>query len=195
MAAGAAVPAFALSTSAFTMRPLGPEPVTPERSMPFCSAMRFANGDAMMRSPELAGAEAAGARAGSALSRGAALAGSAGASAFSSSFAGAASAAAPPPAGATLPASSPSSAKVAITVPTATPSVPSSTWMCAITPSSTASNSIVALSVSISAMMSPAETLSPTFTSHLARVPSSIVGESAGILMAIGMGEAGSLMC
>src|SRR5258705_11649916 len=54
-------------------------------------------------------------------------------------------------------------------------------------PSSTASTSIVALSVSISAMMSPDLTLSPSFFSHLARLPFSIVGDSAGIVMLIGM--------
>ena len=40
---------------------------------------------------------------------------------------------------------------------------------------------MVALSVSISAITSPALTVSPTFTCHLASVPSSMVGESAGI--------------
>src|SRR3546814_5719961 len=50
-------------------------------------------------------------------------------------------------------------------------------------PSSTASNSIVALSVSISASRSPAETVSPSLTSHFASVPASMVGESAGIWM------------
>ena len=79
---------------------------------------------------------------------------------------------------------------VAITVPTFTPSVPSGTSMVAITPSSTASNSMVALSVSISARMSPERTLSPALTSHLASVPSSIVGDSAGILMGVGMLQA-----
>ncbi len=54
--AGAAAPGCAPSTSAFTMRPLGPEPFTPDRSMPFCSAMRFASGEAMMRSPDGFGA-------------------------------------------------------------------------------------------------------------------------------------------
>src|SRR5438876_1957101 len=49
---------------------------------------------------------------------------------------------------------------------------------------------MVALSVSISAMMSPALTGSPSFFSHLARLPFSIVGESAGIRMLIGMGSA-----
>jgi len=59
--------------------------------------------------------------------------------------------------------------------------------MSAITPSSTASNSIVALSVSISAITSPALTLSPTLTSQRESVPSSMVGDSAGIRIAIDM--------
>src|SRR4051794_11998411 len=54
-------------------------------------------------------------------------------------------------------------------------------------PSSTASTSMVALSVSISAMMSPDLTLSPSRLSHLARLPFSIVGDSAGMRMLIGM--------
>src|SRR5215203_5646784 len=57
-------------------------------------------------------------------------------------------------------------------------------------PSSTASTSMVALSVSISAMMSPDLTLSPSFFSHLARLPFSIVGDSAGMRMLIGMASA-----
>jgi len=46
------------STSALMMRPSGPEPFTCFRSMPFCSAMALANGDAFTRpSPlSLAGA-------------------------------------------------------------------------------------------------------------------------------------------
>ena len=83
-------------------------------------------------------------------------------------------------------ACSSSSLKIsAMTVPTFTPSVPSATVIDEITPSSTASNSIVALSVSISARISPDFTLSPSLTNHLAKVPSSIVGESAGILSSI----------
>src|SRR5947209_14083124 len=54
-------------------------------------------------------------------------------------------------------------------------------------PSSTASTSMVALSVSISAITSPGLTVSPSFFSHLARLPFSIVGDSAGIRMLIGM--------
>ena len=48
-------------------------------------------------------------------------------------------------------------------------------------PSSTASTSIVALSVSISAIISPAFTVSPTFTNHWLIIPSVIVGDKAGI--------------
>ena len=70
---------------------------------------------------------------------------------------------------------------------TFTPSVPSGTTILPMVPSSTASNSIVALSVSISARIAPEATLSPSFTSHFASVPSSIVGESAGIRMLMGM--------
>lgn len=55
-------------------------------------------------------------------------------------------------------------------------------------PSSMASNSMVALSVSISARISPDTTLSPSLTSQRASLPSSIVGESAGIVIWIDMG-------
>ena len=58
-------------------------------------------------------------------------------------------------------------------------------------PSSTASISIVALSVSISAITSPAATLSPSFLSQRARLPSVIVGESAGIRISVGMAVSG----
>ena len=70
---------------------------------------------------------------------------------------------------------------------TATASVPSPTTILPILPSSTASTSMVALSVSISAMTSPELTSSPSLTCHLARVPSVMVGESAGIRTLIGM--------
>src|SRR5262249_27215473 len=49
---------------------------------------------------------------------------------------------------------------------------------------------MVALSVSISAITSPALTASPSFLSHLARLPFSIGGESAGMRMLIGMAGA-----
>src|SRR5713101_544821 len=46
---------------------------------------------------------------------------------------------------------------------------------------------MVALSVSISAITSPGWTLSPSFLSHLARLPFSMVGDSAGMRMLTGM--------
>src|SRR6185437_10257983 len=73
---------------------------------------------------------------------------------------------------------------------TGTSAVPSGTRILARVPSSTASTSMVALSVSISAITSPDLTLSPSFLSHLARLPFSIVGDSAGIRMLIGMSSA-----
>ena len=54
-------------------------------------------------------------------------------------------------------------------------------------PSSIASTSIVALSVSISARTSPGFTGSPSFLSHFASLPCSIVGERAGIRMSVAM--------
>ena len=164
-AAGAAAPADIPSTSARTMRPFGPEPATPARLIPLSAAIRLANGEAITRSP---------------------LA-SMGALTCAGAVTGAAATAATGAALATGAASSPSPESVAITVPTFTSSVPSATSMDRITPSSTASNSMVALSVSISAMMSPDETVSPTFTSQRANLPCSMVGERAGILMAIDM--------
>ncbi len=77
---------------------------------------------------------------------------------------------------------------MAIGVFTATSAVPSGTRILPSVPSSVASTSMVALSVSISAMMSPDLTVSPSFFSHLARLPFSIVGDSAGMRMSIGMG-------
>jgi hypothetical protein len=64
---------------------------------------------------------------------------------------------------------------------TFTPSVPSGTRIFPSRPSSTASTSMVALSVSISAITSPADTSSPSAFIHLASLPSSIVGDRAGI--------------
>src|SRR3569832_1896799 len=72
---------------------------------------------------------------------------------------------------------------------TFTPSVPSATSSLPILPSTTASNSIVALSVSISARMSPDFTVSPSFTSQRASLPSSMVGDSAGIRIFVATGS------
>src|SRR6202000_1235096 len=124
-----------------------------------------------------------------------ALASAAGASAAGASAAGAAGwagAAALGAAGSPLAASStlsPSSAISAIGALTATCSVPSGTTILAKVPSSTASNSIGALSVQISARRSPAFTLSPGCLCHLAILPSVMVGERAGINTSIGIGS------
>src|SRR5690606_3416882 len=83
--------------------------------------------------------------------------------------------------------SSPSSSRIAITWLTGTSVVPSGTTILPIVPSSTASTSIVALSVSISAITSPDLTWSPSFLSHLARLPFSIVGDSAGMRILTGI--------
>ena len=193
--AGAAAfvpPATAASTSRLTTRPCGPLPEMAVISTPSALAIRRASGDANTLSPPLVGTGPAFTSSGTAGTC-AALTGAAGlassftgaASDFGSSFAGA-GAAAPPAAAAAL-ASSPSSARIAISALTFTPSVPSGTTILATVPSSTASTSIVALSVSISAITSPGDIVSPSLTSHLARLPSSIVGESAGMVMLIGM--------
>ena len=67
------------SKSAFTIRPLGPLPCMPVRSMPFCSAMRLASGEAMTRSlvAGLGAGCGAGVAAGAATGAVAALAGAA----------------------------------------------------------------------------------------------------------------------
>ena len=70
---------------------------------------------------------------------------------------------------------------VAIGVLTATSAVPSGIRILPSVPSSVASTSIVALSVSISAMTSPDLIVSPSFFSHFERLPFSMVGDSAGI--------------
>ena len=76
---------------------------------------------------------------------------------------------------------SPSARMVAIGVLTATSAVPSGIRILPSVPSSVASTSIVALSVSISAMTSPDLIASPSFFSHFERLPFSMVGDSAGI--------------
>src|SRR5215470_1485944 len=122
---------------------------------------------------------------------------SVGASAGGASATGADSAAFGAAGAATAPAliaeaSSPSDRITAIGVLTATSAVPSGTRILPSVPSSTASTSIVALSVSISAMTSPDFTLSPSCLTHLARLPFSIVGDRAGMSTWIGIGVLGS---
>src|SRR6187431_3284306 len=64
---------------------------------------------------------------------------------------------------------------------------PSSTRILRRYPGSKALNSMVALSVATSTRSSPDATLSPTFLCHLAMLPSSIVGESFGIVTVKGI--------
>ena len=168
--------ATASSTSARIIRPCGPVPVNAAKSTPLSPAMRRASGLAKIRVRDATAGETGpgtGAATGIGAETGA-----------TGSFAGATRAAA----GATSAVgsvseagSSPSSARTAITAFTATFWLPSATMNFAIMPSSSASTSIVALSVSISAITSPDRTASPSPTTHLARVPSVIVGDSAGI--------------
>ncbi len=76
--------------------------------------------------------------------------------------------------------SSSASPMMAMMAPSGTVS-PSPTRILRSTPFVNACASIVALSVSISAIGSPVLTLSPSFFSHRESCPSSIVGESFGI--------------
>ena len=63
--------------------------------------------------------------------------------------------------------------------------VPSSTSSLLILQSKADSNSIIALSVSISAIKSPALIISPSLTNHFAIPPSSMVGDNAGISISL----------
>src|SRR6516164_5108874 len=209
-------PDLAASTSRAMTRPCGPEPSTRARSMPASFASRRASGDEKTRfvrairasspAPSPRG-ETGAVGAGGAARAGAASAilgaeriategraetpspiGGGGVPALAG-FAGAgfgASASLPAPAAAAL-TSSPSSASTAMSALTGTSCVPSGTTILASVPSSIASYSIVALSVSISAITSPGLTLSPSFLNHLARLPFSMVGDSAGIKILTGM--------
>ena len=177
--AGAAAPGFALSTSSLRIRPPGPEPWSVARSMPFSAAIFLASGEALMRPPVAAAGAATAAGASTTGAAGAA----AGASATGSGAAGASGAAAGAelvPAG----ASSPASPTAAIGSPTATSS-PSPQYCLMSTPSSKHSTSIVALSVSTSAIMSPLATASPSFLSQRTSVPTVIVSLSLGISMSV----------
>ncbi len=173
--AGAA-PGLALSTSFKTIRPWGPEPRSAARSMPFCFATRLARGDAKMRLPPLASLREAVSPA------------SGGEGSFlSSPFSGELVRGTGGGLDLISPTFSPSPRITAIGVLTKTSSVPSATRILPSVPSSTASTSMVALSVSISARMSPDLTLSPSFFSHLASLPFSMVGDKAGMRIWTGM--------
>ncbi len=181
-AAGAAPPCSARSTSTLMMRPWGPLPVSAARSRPAWAAIRLASGLAMIRSLSTPFAALAGFSAGA--GAGAAVAG---ASTVAGGAAGGGGAAAPALKPSRAEESSPSSSSRPITALTGTFSAPSATTILPKVPSSTASTSMVALSVSISAITSPAEIFSPSFLSQRARLPSVMVGDRAGIRSSIGI--------
>ena len=154
--------------------------------MPFSDASLRASGEIRIR-PDLGAAAAAVAGAGAAgAGAGAAGAGASGVTDATAGVAGASAAFAGAPAGATT--FSPG-------WPIAQSAAPSGTWEPAGTktarsvPSKKLSSSIVALSVSISASMSPDLMLSPSFLSHLTSVPTVMVSLSFGISMILAMGE------
>src|ERR1700722_9508364 len=193
-AAAGLAPGFAASTSDFTMRPRGPVPDSAARSMPFCVAMRRAKGEAKIRLPSWLGADGALGAVGAASALGVSTLVACSVLAGVSAFLGASAFTASPiffiaAEMSTSPGFSSSPNSTAMGAFTFTPSLPSGTRILPMRPSSTASNSMVALSVSISARMSPDLTLSPSFTSQRASLPSSMVGDSAGIRMLVATGS------
>ena len=179
-AEGEPAPGLALSISARTMRPLGPEPRNAARSMPLSRASRRASGETKMRAPvswPLPGLPASTAAEAPAV---------ADMEIDDGGLTGPVDEC-PPVSPDAADALSPSANSSAIWLFTFTPSVPAAISNLPTVPSSTASTSMVALSVSISAMISPDFTFCPSTTSHLASLPSSMVGDRAGIKIGVGM--------
>ena len=182
------------------MRPPGPVPERPERSIPFASAIFRARGEALMRSDSAGAAgtvSAGGTTSGPGADTGAgATAGTGSVGSGSGRRASIATGRNPPrgsgfgssAAGSTGAACSPSSSRTARVAPiSALP--PSSIKISERIPSSKASIAMVALSVSISAISSPISTWSPTFLSQRTTVPSVMVSESLGISMCVAIGR------
>src|SRR4051794_20668552 len=163
-AAGAAVPPLATvaRTSAFVIRPPGPEPLTFARSIPSAAAMRAATGETF---------ESDGIGVGAILV--------APAPSPSPSVAGAAGSAG-------VAAEAPFVAVVirAMTWPTVTVS-PASTRTSVIVPADGAGSSTSILSVEISAIAWPSSTLSPAATCHSTSVPSETDSPAVGAAVAI----------
>ena len=154
--------------SALIIRPFGPEPKNECKSKPLSLAIRRASGDAKIRFSGLFDTAFSWLAFGleTFFSDGITVVSALGVATICSNF-------------------SSSSSNIAIVELTFTFSEPSDIKILPMMPSSTASNSMVALSVSISAKRSPDRTLSPSDTNHLLRVPSSMVGDSAGIRISI----------
>src|SRR5215203_1059659 len=174
-----AVPlSIAARTSRSTMRPAGPEPSIFERSRSFSSASLRTMGEALKCPSALPSARPSASSVSPSSGASVSVA-VAWAPPPSSSPPSSASSSAPPSLRSGT--SSPSPWINAIASPTGT-SWPSSAISCASVPASSASSSIVTLSVSISAIGSPSETSSPSLLSHLRRVPSSIASPILGIM-------------
>src|ERR1700722_13326470 len=195
-------PAAAARMSALTMRPPGPLPAIPAGLTPFSAATFRASGEILIRPPASgagAGAGAgteAGAGAGAGAGPGAGDAGAAAAFASGAAGAGWAGGAGGEEAEAGAAASGALDAGASTFspgFPMAQRAAPSGTWAPACTniessvPSKKLSSSIVALSVSTSASMSPVLTVSPSFLSHLTSVPTVMVSLNFGISMMLAM--------
>ena len=168
----------AASTSAFRMRPFGPEPRMRVRSTLRCFAMRRASGLAIARAPGTRGGSVdAAAAAGAGTMACASMADAA----IPDAGGGAVAGEAPSERG-----SSPAAASSPISASTWTPCVPAGTTMLASTPSWVAVTSTTALSVSTSNRTSPSLTGSPTCFAQRAMPPSVIDGATDGILISIG---------
>src|ERR671912_1243333 len=177
-----AVPlSIAARTSRSTMRPAGPEPSIFERSRSFSSASLRTMGEALKcPSARPSACPSASCSAVSSSSSGASVSVAVAWAPPPSSSPPSTASSSPPPS-LRSGTSSPSPWINAIASPTGT-SWPSSAISCASVPSSSASSSIVTLSVSISAIGSPSETSSPSLLSHWRRVPSSIASPILGIM-------------
>ncbi len=168
--ATAASPFLASSTSALVMRPPGPVPVMPPRSMPSAAATRAATGEILASSGISAGAR--GAVAGAPLPDDSGAAG--------------------------LGAVAPTCMR-AMTWPTVTVS-PSSARISVIVPAAGAGSSMSTLSVESSTTVWPSSTASPTLTAHSRIVPSVTDSPPVGVTMsttspvgaAAGSGAAGA---
>jgi len=179
--AGAAV--AAASMSRLMTRPPGPVPLMAWRLSPFSAAMRRARGELRTGPPGtgagVCSAVPAGGCACSIASTGGAGMALAGTALGCSDGASVGATAGGPPASAEM--SSSAAAMTPIVTPTGLVA-PSSMRRARRMPSPRATSSMIALSVSTSASVSPFFTASPTFFTHFTRRPSSMVGESASII-------------
>jgi len=172
------------STSARTMRPPGPLPEMAWRSMPCSRAMALASGEALIRrSPDLLGVFSVGVT-GAGPGGGVASVGVTGADPGGGVESGGVAGVGSDAVGTRGVAVSPGLRNRAITVPMGTV-CRASTSIRSSSPSSKASRSIVALSVSTSASTSPRSTWSPGCLSQATMVPSSMVSLRRGMVISI----------